>query len=266
MMPDAELVALLQRELPRLRLRWAGFRRVRSQVTKRLKRRLAALGLPDLGAYEAWIETHPEERAVLDALCRITITRFFRDRLVFDALGRAVLPLLAHAHPLIRVWSAGCASGEEPYSVALLWKLGVEPRFPRVGVEIVGTDADPALLERARHATYPRGTLREVPPEWVDAAFEPEGEALRLRPELRDMVRFEPQDLRAAAPAGPFQLVLCRNLAFTYFEEKLQREVLAELSRRVVPGGFLVIGAHERVPDTDRFEPWPGTSSIFRLV
>jgi chemotaxis protein methyltransferase CheR len=264
MMHDAELVPFLQRELPLLRLRWAGFRRVRGQVKKRLKRRLAELGIPDLRAYEAWIEAHPEERAVLDTLCRVTISRFFRDSRVFDVLGHDVLPLLARAHPLIRVWSAGCASGEEPYGVALLWRCGVAARFPRVGVEIVGTDANPALLERARRATYPRGTLREVPPDWVDVAFDPEGDELRLRPEIRALVRFEQHDLRASAPAGPFQLLLCRNLAFTYFEEGLQREVLAELSRRIVPGGFLVIGAHERVPETDRFEPWPANRSILR--
>jgi chemotaxis protein methyltransferase CheR len=111
-MTDPELVAFLQWALPRLSLRWAGFRKVRGQVRKRIHRRLRELGLPDLAAYRAHLEREPDEWAQLAAMCRITISRFWRDRGVFDWLtGR--LPELATTGRL-RAWSAGCAGGRAP--------------------------------------------------------------------------------------------------------------------------------------------------------
>jgi chemotaxis protein methyltransferase CheR len=114
---DAE-VEFLQWALPRLGLRWAGFRRVRGQVRRRVRRRVAALGLEDLDAYRAYLDAHPEEWEVLDALTPITISRFYRDRDVFARLEDDVLPALASAAAAagrdgLRCWSAGCASGEE---------------------------------------------------------------------------------------------------------------------------------------------------------
>jgi chemotaxis protein methyltransferase CheR len=113
-MADADLVAFLEWALPRLRLRWPGYRRVRGTVRKRLDRRLRELELPDLLAYQGHLEAHPAEWAVLGEICRITISRFYRDRAVFDRLHRVVLPGLAHLVPgrgesELRFWSAGCA-------------------------------------------------------------------------------------------------------------------------------------------------------------
>ncbi len=263
-MSDPELVSFLQRVLPGLRLRWEGFRKVRGQVRKRLARRLAALGLADLDAYERWLESHPDERAVLDELCRITISRFYRDRGVWDALATRVVPLLLERDTPLRAWSAGCASGEEPYTLALLWHLELAPHHAGARLEVLGTDANPRLLERAARACYPRGALRELPAGWSERAFEPAGEELCLRAACRVGVRFEARDLRAAMPDGPFQLILCRNLAFTYFAPELQREVLARLLSRLAADGCLVIGCHERVPAPAPLTPLPGAPSILR--
>jgi len=253
-MSDRECVALLQWALPRLGLRWEGFRTLRGQVCKRIARRVKALRLEGLSAYRQRLEADPAEWAHFDALCRVTITRFYRDRAVFDALRDAVLPELARAAvargaPALRVFSAGCASGEEPYTVALVYAFAVAPRFPGLGIEVLASDSDPVLLERARVGIYPRGALRELPADWSSRAFISAEAGMRLLPELRAQVTFRPEDVRQSMPEGPFDLVLCRNLAFTYFGPELQRRTLAALVERLVTGGALVIGGHEVLPE-----------------
>ncbi|HLL85019.1 MAG TPA: CheR family methyltransferase [Longimicrobium sp.] len=257
---DRECVELLQWALPRLGLRWHGFRKLRGQVCKRILRRVKELGLPSVTAYRPLLETDAAEWARFDGFCRVTITRFYRDRAVFDALRDVVLPELcaaavARGAPTLRCWSAGCASGEEPYTLAVLFEYALAPRFPGLGLEVRATDSEAGLLQRAGRACYERATLREVPEDWVASAFTVEQGAWCLRPELRRRVTFLQEDLRARMPEGPFDVICCRNLAFTYFEPDVQRRVLGELVARLGPGGALVIGGHESLP-----EPLPGNA------
>src|SRR5919197_810463 len=115
--PDPDCVDFLRWALPRIGLRWEGFRKVRRQVCRRVGRRIAELGLGDLDAYRAYLREHPDEWAKLERLTPITISRFYRDRAVFEALEHAVIPALGEEP---RIWSAGCASGEEAYTLALI--------------------------------------------------------------------------------------------------------------------------------------------------
>jgi chemotaxis protein methyltransferase CheR len=265
---DPECVALLRWALPHLALCWPAFCRVRRQVCKRMARRIRELGLPDVPAYRARLERDPEEWRRLDALCRITISRFYRDRAVFDHLGAAVLPGLAGAavarqERTLRCWSAGCASGEEPYSLALLWTFRLSPAFPALALAMVATDADAHLLARAARACYPRAALRELPPEWVERAFVREHGNECLRPAFRQAVRFHCQDIRSVQPEGPFDLVLCRNLTFTYFGAHLQRRTLIDIAARMRPGAALVLGKGEKLPATDLLEPSPAGFGVY---
>jgi chemotaxis protein methyltransferase CheR len=187
---------------------------------------------------------------VLDALCRISISRFYRDRGIFDELARALPPLAAQARQRgaarLRIWSAGCASGEEPYTEALLLAFRMLP--DPCQAEIVATDADPHLLARARRACYPPGSLRELPPGWQAAAFNAVGEERCLRPAYRNAVRFLEQDIRRERPDEHFDLILCRNLVFTYFAVPLQMRTVARLADALVPDGLLLLGSHESLP------------------
>ncbi|MGI9383386.1 MAG: CheR family methyltransferase [Methyloligellaceae bacterium] len=268
-MTDAECVAFLQWALPRLRLRWPGFRRVRGQVRKRLARRLGALGLPSLAAYRERLEADPSEWPVLDGLCRITISRFYRDKLVFETLGMQVLPALARQAAAggrsVRCWSAGCASGEEAYSLKILWDLDVRHGRPKPGMEVTGTDAGEDVLERARRGCYGAGSLKDAPGHWLEHAFETRDRLRCVRDRHRAGVEFACQDIRREGPEGPFDLVLCRNLAFTYFEPDLQLEILGRIAATLRAGAYIVIGAHERLPDAHGFEPLAETPSVLRM-
>jgi len=254
---DADCVALLQWALPRLEMRWPGFRKVRGQVCKRIGRRMRELGLETGDSYRRFLESHPSEWAVLDDCCRVTISRFFRDAMVWQHLGDHVLPELAGAcspsgAPL-RAWSIGCASGEEPYTAAIVWSLGVGKRFPGVTFDVLATDADPAMLARARKACYAPSSLRDVPAGWLEAAFETRDHEHCLRPGFKRMVTLTEGDVRGDLPTGPFHVVFCRNLVFTYFEGELQSRILSKLLDRLVHGGRLVLGSHETLPPG----PWP---------
>jgi len=268
-MTDTDCVAFLQWALPTLHMRWVGFRKVRRQVCRRIERRMRTLELSDIEAYRRCLEAQPSEWRVLDGLCRVTISRFFRDRRVFAHLEAEVLPALAeralsHGRGALLLWSAGCASGEEPYSLSLLWRLALKAKLPDVSVRILATDADPALLERAKRACYGAGSLRELPQAWRVTAFVEKNGDYCLKREYREDIAFTCHDVRAPAPEGPFDLVLCRNLAFTYFDLGQQQAVLRHLWEALTPGGALVIGVHETLPPHSLdLVPWLAKSGTY---
>lgn len=268
-MRDAECIAFLQWALPRLGRSWPGYRRVRRLVCKRLARRLQSLGLADLDAYRRHLSAGPEEWHHLDALCGIPISRFYRDHAVFDALERVVLPALAdaaiaHSRTTLDCWSAGCASGEEPYTLAILWAVRLQPRFPQLGLHVVGSDLDERLLARARAGRYAASSLKELPEELRAAGFEAADGERRVRDRFRhvELIR---QDLREAMPEGAFDLVLCRNAVLTYYAPPVQLALARRIVDRLRPGGALVVGVHEALPEAlAGLAPWPQARGVHR--
>jgi len=253
-MSQATCVDFLKWAMPRLGLAWPAFQRVHRQVCKRLGHRLAELGLADFAAYRDYLLAHEAEWSAVDACCRVTVSRFYRDRDVFDELTAKELPALAASAEArgtsgLRAWSAGCAAGEEAYGLVLAWKFGAAAQYPRLGFEVIGTDIDEEELARARQGCYRPSSLQDLPEAWRTAAFQSTDGGTCLRPEYRLPVEFRRQDVRADAPRGPFDLILCRNLAFTYFDLAQQRIVLAVLLRELAPHGRLVIGRRENLPN-----------------
>jgi chemotaxis protein methyltransferase CheR len=270
---DEECVRLLQEVMPGLQLRWPGFRKVRRTVCRRLGRRLRELGLSGPSDYRELLERSPAEWRRLDAMCRIPISRFMRDRGVTEALADVVLPAVAAAarregRASVRAWSAGCASGEEAYSLLIAWRLRVAPAAPGISLTVLGTDVDPAMVERAHRGRYPASAIAEVPDDWRAAAFARRAGEYVLRAEFRRGATFRTSDIRDEMPPGPFDVILCRNLAFTYFAPALQRRVLRGLWARLAPGGFLVVGAHEHPPQDAEapLEPLPGAPAVLRRL
>ena len=272
-MNDTDCVQFLQDVLPKLRMRWPGFRKVRRQVCKRVHRRLQHLRLEDVAAYREYLNRHPAEWHVLDEFCRITISRFYRDRGVFDLVRDRVLPLLAEAATVdgscrIRAWIAGCASGEEVYTLKLIWELGPRRGFSAVQLHITATDADPRMLQRARRASYGASSIKDFPAEWTPLAFERSGEELRVRDDFRGGIELQTQDIRHQQPDGPFDLILCRHLAFTHFDDSLQEDVLRRILARLRPGGILLIGKQETLPRAagGALKVFERHSGIYRLT
>jgi len=251
-MKDTACINFLQWALPRLNMRWPGFRKVRRQACKRISRRITELNLADIESYRTYLEEYPDEWQILDTLCRITISRFCRDRRLFDYLGSRVLPALVRQSAqtgdrTIRCLCIGAASGEEPYSMSLLWQFSKLPDTA-IDFQIVATEVDPAMIERAAKGCYPASSVRELPGEWLDEAFNRHHKQYCLKHHYQERIQFIEQDIRQSIPVGPYQLILCRNLVFTYFDYGLQTEILDRITAQLLPGGSLVIGAHESLP------------------
>jgi chemotaxis protein methyltransferase CheR len=231
---------------------------------------MAELGLEGYSAYRQRLESEPDEWRVLDECCHITISRFYRDRDVFEQLRRSILPDIARRATIqrrpARIWSAGCASGEEPYTLKILWDLEVVPSCPGAAVEIIATDVDRTMLKRAQVGCYEQQSLHDLPPHIASEAFDRSENLFCVRAQYRKDITFLLQDLRIEMPAGLFDLVLNRYVAFTYFAPPLQRQVLRKTLERLRPHGYLVIGKHEQLPeDLPQLPPIEGTGQIFQL-
>ncbi len=253
-MTDRECAEFLQRRLPQLRFRWAGFRKVHKQVCKRLFRRLSELGYLDLSTYEVYLDSHPEEWQFLDSILRITISRFYRDRKIFDILSSRVLPFVAkdalrRGDNEVRCWTVGCCSGEEPYTLQILWKLRVLPEIKKdLPLRIIATDINRDALRRAQDGRYSESSLKDLPKELTQKTFVRSGKFYTISRPYRENIEFIEQDIRFQLPDGIFNIIFCRNLVFTYFEEALQMEIFGRILERLHAGGFFVIGMRESLP------------------
>lgn len=140
----------------------------------------------------------------------------------------------------------------------MLWQHKVGPDWPTVHLEMLATDADETMIARATAACYARSSLKDLLPQWLETDFAQSGALFCLLPERRRGVEFKLQDIRSTMPDGAFDLILCRNLAFTYFDEPSQRYILDRLKERLHAGGFLVLGMHEAPP--------PGSGGFNRIA
>lgn len=268
-MEDTACVEFLQWAAPRLDMRWQGFRRVRKQVCKRIQRRITLLQLEDVSAYRGYLGVTPSEWGVLDGLVRVVVTRFYRDRAVFDCLYQRLLPqrindIRAGGGERLRAWCIGCASGEEPYTLSLLWNHLSAAQRRGMELEILATDSDDRLLQRAMTACYPYGSIKALPVGWQEQGFERRAGDYCLRDEYKTPVRFQLHDVRQAFVHGPFDLLFCRNLAFTYFNDSLQMETLKKIHAVLAEDGLLVVGGRETLPaGQDYFEQHPECRGIY---
>jgi chemotaxis methyl-accepting protein methylase len=210
-----------------------------------------------------------EYERLLDALT-INVTRLFRNREVFDALAARVIPeLWAAASPRLRLWSAGCSSGDEAYSLAALLHrhattAGATAALGRV--EIVGTDVHAPSLQAAAEGAYPPAAFEEVPQEIREAYFSAGAPPYRASRDLRRLVRFESNDLlRDPAPGAGFALIACRNVLI-YFDRASQERLFEHFHAALAPGGFLVLGMVETLfgAARDRFATVDTRCRIFR--
>jgi chemotaxis protein methyltransferase CheR len=229
-------------------LQWRRFQR--RSIKRRVERRFSDLGLSGFQEYFARVEADPEEQQRLSQMLTVTISRFFRDRGVFERLVTSVIPSILgkmEEGPL-KVWAIGCASGEEPYSLALLWKGSLEAKWPSTHLCLLATDVDEGLLKRAEEGKYKRSSIGEVPGVILQKYFVTEGGTYVLDRAIRDSVEFKKHDILRGEPHLGMDIVFCRNVAFTYFSKDSQVEVLKKIFESLKDGGYMVIGKDESLP------------------
>ncbi len=224
-------------------------------ILRRILLRARSRGHERLGEYYRELLHDQGEVEALFHYLTIHVTQFLRNPGAFRYLRRRILPQLVadrKADQVIRIWSAGCASGEEPYSVAILMRdlerEGGEP----ISHHIYATDVDDTSLEKAHRGVYSRDALRSLSREEVERWFVPqEGGGVRVRDELRRNVTFRHANILTDAPAKRQDLVLCRNLLI-YLSREEQEKVLARLAASLVPGGYLLLGKAESLIGRNR--------------
>src|SRR5882672_7585109 len=219
----------------------------RSSLVRRIQKRLQAVTAESYDAYQAYLEAHPEEFGLLFNTILINVTSFFRDPEAWGFLTSQIAPrLLATSRPdsAVRVWSAGCASGEEAYTLAMILaeQLGIEAFRRRV--KIYASDVDEDALMQARHATYSASQVQDVPPELLSKYFERIDDRYLFHKDLRRSIIFGRHDLLQDAPISRVNLLVCRN-TLMYFTRETQAKVLNRFHFALRNGGFLFMGRAE---------------------
>ncbi len=223
-------------------------------VYSRLAKRLRIIGLRTFREYCALIQGAEgvDERQAMIAAMTTNVTRFFRESHHFDYLRMRVLPELlenARRGAKVRVWSAGCSSGEEAYSIGLTI-LDLEPSATDMDVRILASDIDPEMLRRGNTGIYHAKQMGDIPPEmrrrWFRQVVGTSGD-LEVGEELRDLVRFRELNLLREWPMkGHFDIIFCRNVMI-YFDDDTQNSVWSRFAQILNPGGTLCIGHSERI-------------------
>ncbi len=245
-------------ELTRLRgIDFSGYRP--GTLRRRLANRMAKVNLSDPNAYLQKLHTDSSEADRLIDVLGVNVTRFFRDPLVFETLAHTVIPELIERKKRqgtkeVRVWSAGCASGDEAYSIAILLSHALRKDPPDWGVHIFASDINNRALQQASQGRYSREHLRETKLGVLEDYFIPVGNEYEVAPSIRRLVHFCKDDLtcpQTRVPAesifGTFDLVFCRNLLI-YFDPNLQVRVLEKLFHSLGSYGHLVLGPSETLP------------------
>ncbi|HUK46345.1 MAG TPA: protein-glutamate O-methyltransferase CheR, partial [Terriglobales bacterium] len=244
MAKDVSLKDLLEELAEQRNFDFRGYKK--TTLERRFRRRMFQLNLGGYGEYSEYIRKHPDEVNELLSILLINVTEFFRDPPAWEILRHEILPsLLKQIKPghSFRVWSAGCASGEEPYSVAILLAEHFGPRIQDYDVKIYATDIDEDALNTARRGEYSVDAVRRVHQEWRDKYFH--GKALlRVNREIRRLVIFGRSNLVQNAPISHVNLLVCRNLLI-YFDSDLQKRILSRLHYAIEPGGVLFLGKSE---------------------
>ncbi|WP_412070037.1 chemotaxis protein CheB [Rubrivirga sp. IMCC43871] len=219
----------------------------RTTILRRLARRLQVTGRSTLASYAATLRSDPGEVQALLRDFLISVTQFFRDTEAFETLRAEVIPALFEGkdrHDQVRVWVAGCATGEEAYSVAMLL-CEYKDRLPDgPEIQVFATDIDEDALDRAREGVYSEVAAADLSAERLRRFFEVQGEAVRVRPEIRQMVLFARHNLLSDPPFSRLDLVACRNVLI-YFNRPVQERVFATFHYALRPEGWLFLGAAE---------------------
>jgi chemotaxis protein methyltransferase CheR len=229
-------------------------------LKRRLGVRMRVKGVKTYDKYLRLLFSDPGEYDFLLKDITINVTEFFRDPEVFHIIWEEILPLMIynkvkHNRRVIRLWSAGCSSGEEPYSLAILMRDLLAEKFDNFVISIYGTDIDDASLETAKMGIYLPRQVENVEPELLSHYFKNNGEKYEVKDEIKDMVKFKKLDLFSQVNISHFDIIFCRNVMI-YFNKDMQEKLFQRFHESLNDGGYLIIGKTEGIfsGERDKFE------------
>jgi two-component system, chemotaxis family, CheB/CheR fusion protein len=238
-----------------------------STTRRRIQRRMAVHQIEDITDYLRYLQKNPAEVGILDKDLYIRVTNFFRDSDAFDALNqKVILSLLKEKQPeaSLRIWVPGCASGEEAYSIAIMFTEAMEMLKKHFDIQIFASDIDAESIERARGAVYPESIAADVSDGRLRHFFKKEGNAYKLKKQIREMVVFAVQNLIKDPPFSKLELVSCRNLLI-YMDSELQKKILPLFYYTLNKDGFMFLGPSESIGGfADLFAPVDTKWKIFK--
>ena len=240
----------------------------RNTILRRIGRRMVLNQIEDYETYLSFLRQDPKEIDVLFQELLIGVTNFFRDPESFQTLQKEVLPQVCAElkdEAVFRVWTPGCSTGEEVYSLAMVI-LETLDDFPqkRITLQMFGTDIDKRAIDKAREGLYPSSIKADVSHKRLSRFFDSEGDAYRIRKDVRDTVVFSVQDVLRDPPFSRLNLLCCRNLLI-YLNAEAQKKLLPLFHYTLVPGGVMMLGSSETIGSfTSLFEPLSTTWKIYK--
>ncbi|MEP7053184.1 MAG: CheR family methyltransferase, partial [Pseudomonadota bacterium] len=244
----------------------------RSTIYRRIERRMGLHELTKIADYARYLRENVQETELLFKELLIGVTSFFRDPKVWEELRDSVIPEVLAAHPeggVLRAWSAGCSSGEEAFSLAIVFKEALNKIKPaqHFSLQIFATDLDKDAIDKARAGLYPENISADVSEQRLAAFFvKHELGGYCVKKEIRETVIFAPQNLVMHPPFTKLDFVTCRNLLI-YLDAELQKKLMPLFHFGLNPNGILLLGSSETIGGaTDLFTPLPGTSRLYRRL
>ena len=247
---------------------WAGYRKVRKGVKKRLSRHLQRLDCNNISDYLNLLDRREDCRLECELLMTVSISRFFRDRQLWEMLENQLLPdIIAKFPSKINVWSAGCACGEEVYSFKIVWER-LRNSFKQLPqLLVMATDRNSDYLEKARNGVYNPSSLKEITPENRAIYFRRRkgSKQFTINNDIKTNICWRKHHLLTEPPGSDYNIIFLRNNILTYYQQDIQKRALAAILDCLIPDGLFVIGCHESLPvGTTVLSQIPPFSFVFR--
>lgn len=230
---------------------WKGYRKVRKGVKKRIRRHMQELNCTSARDYISIIAADKDQKQITELCLLVTISRFFRDRRMWEYLETTILPeFIKNVCGQIQVWSAGCACGEEAYSFSILWHRLTAHNNNDARLNILATDVNPVCIERAQKGWFEKSSLKEMDPATIATYFKkiPGKSQYEVHSCTKPVINWQVHDLFTPVSKGPFHIIMLRNNLLTYHQGTTKEDAFQMILDRLIPGGFIMIGSHEKFP------------------
>jgi len=243
----------------------------KNTIYRRIERRMGIHQIEKITDYVRFLQENPHETELFFKELLIGVTSFFRDPLAWETLKTLAIPSIIAAHPsggVLRAWVTGCSTGEEPYSLAIVFREVLAALKPsgNFKFQIFATDLDKDAIDKARSGFYPPNIIEDVSAERLKRFFDKDDRGYRITREIRESIVFAPQNVIMDPPFTKLDILVCRNLLI-YMEQELQKKLLSLFHYSLNPGGILFLGSAETIgSNTHLFEPLDSKTRLFRQL